>query len=254
MARAKPPPPEQGALFKGSEISNLARQFTPVSTALEGARAYQSGRGQRFRTAGLGDLQVNPQRGHATFLAYRNAMQAPQNPEIAQSYGALREHVSKQYDYMTRPKEQGGMGLRHEVTGHDPYKTPQEMAADMAKGRIQTWTSASTPHEYFTPEENDRFRAVHDVFGHGAIGRGFSRHGEEAAYLSHRQMFPPEAHAALASETRGQNSYLNYSPENQFPSQKGKLIGLPKWAASRTSATPTSRRTRRRGAQQLSFF
>jgi hypothetical protein len=254
VPRAKPPLPEQGKLFKGSELANLARQFTPVSTAIEGAKGYQAARGQRFRTTGLGDLQVNPQRGHATFLAYRNAMQAPQSPDIAKSYEAMREHVNTQYDYMTRPKEHGGMGLRHEVTEHDPYKTPHEMAADMAGGRIQTWTSASTPHEYFTAEENDRFRAVHDVFGHGASGRGFSRHGEEAAYLSHRQMFPPEAHAALASETRGQNSYLNYSAENQFPSQKGKLIGLPKWAASRTSATPTSRRTRRQGARQTTLF
>ena len=29
-----------------------------------------------------------------------------------------------------------------------------------------------------TQEEYDRFRAVHDVFGHAGIGSGFDRHGE----------------------------------------------------------------------------
>jgi hypothetical protein len=91
-------------------------------------------------------------------------------------------------------------------------------------------TEATGPHHIFSDQENDRFRAVHDVFGHAATGRGFSRHGEEAAFLSHRQMFSKRALPALASETRGQNSYLNYGPGG-FPEQETKPIGLPPFAS-----------------------
>ena len=134
------------------------------------------------------------------------------------------------------------MGFQHEIHDTEPYgfhwaggndrTAANEMASDVAQGRIKTLsTKATGPHSFFSDETNDRFRAVHDVFGHAATGRGFSRNGEEAAYLSHRQMFPRSAQAALASETRGQNSVLNYSPKGGFPDQSEKLIGLPSFAS-----------------------
>jgi hypothetical protein len=67
-------------------------------------------------------------------------------------------------------------------------------------------------------------------------------------------MFPKEAHAALASETRGQNSYLNYGPDNEFPSQEGKLVGLPDWAGSRRGLPSQPRKIRKRSeGEQLSL-
>ena len=238
-------------------ITNMSRQFDPAANAVEGAQAYQAAQGQRYSTAGLGDVQRNHQHGHATYLAYRDSMAAGGNqPGLRESYEAMREHVGRQYDYMTKPKDQGGMGITHTVTPHDPYSGPEGMAEDLRGGRISTFATASTgKHEFFSDEDNDKFRAVHDVFGHAAIGRGFSRHGEEAAFLAHRQMFPPEAHAALASETRGQNSYLNYSGTGQFPSQEGRLVGLPNWASSKRRTPPKQGQTKRKSAgEQLSLF
>jgi hypothetical protein len=216
-------------LFDPSTVN--ARQFTPVAVAQQGAAALTGG---QWSDEGLGDRQVDPVRGHATFLAYRDKLRGPaersETPGLRQSYDVMAQHVDQQYRHMTTPVEQGGMGLRHEIVPHDPYPTPGDMAADVGRGRIQTLSTKTTgSHEYFSDEQNDKFRAVHDMFGHAATGRGFSRHGEEAAYLSHKQMFPSEAHAALASETRGQNSYLNYGPGG-FASQEGRLVGLPKWA------------------------
>ena len=119
-------------------------------------------------------------------------------------------------------------------------------------------TESTGGHHFFTNEENDKFRAVHDTFGHAAIGRGFSRHGEEAAFLSHRQMFPPEAHAALTSETRGQNSFLNYGPTGDFPDQSPgtKLIGLPSWASAtgKLKAPAPKSRTGQRNYKQGRLF
>jgi len=238
---------QQPSLFKAGELKNLARQFDPVSHVAEGAASYQAEQGKTFRTGGLGDVHRDPEAGHATYLAYRDAMDASDTPastdtpKLRESYEAMREHVGRQYEHMTKPKEQGGMGMTHEVTSSDPYETPAHMAEDVRQGRIKTFATASTgPHELFTDEENDKFRAVHDVFGHASIGRGFSRDSEEAAFQAHRQMFPAAAHAALASETRGQNSYLNYSPENTFASQEGRLVGLPSWA-SKKGQTPDRR-------------
>lgn len=246
----------QRRLFPMKSITNMSRQFEPVEAATAGAEAYQAESGQRFSTAGLGDKQRTGASGHETYLAYRDSMAAGGNqPGLKESYGAMSEHVAKQYEYLTRSKEEGGMGITHEVTPHDPYDSPAGMADDLRQGRIKTFSSATTgAHEHFTEEQNDQFRAVHDVFGHAAVGRGFSRHGEEAAFLAHRQMFPTEAHAALASETRGQNSYLNYSGTGQFPSQEGKLVGLPEWAGSKRGVPTAQRKSRRKKPEQLSLF
>jgi hypothetical protein len=217
-----------------------SRQFEPVADARMAASKYQSRQGFGTRESGnLENVQVDPARGFATQRAYKEAQAVPTEASgIRKSYAAMRQETHKQYKFMTGPKKSGGMGLRHEVTDEDPYPTPQAMAEDVKQGRIKTFsTKATGGHEYFSDRDNDKFRAVHDVFGHAAIGRGFSRHGEEAAYLSHRQMYSPQAQQAVASETRGQNSYLNYgatrdNPESSFPNQGpgSKLIGLPKFA------------------------
>lgn len=223
---------DQPHLFDPAKVTS--HQFEPVEHLRDAAKNYtKATTGGEWSDKGLDTMQVDHQRGHATFLAYRDSMSNPagsETPGLRESYGAMREHVNRQHEHMTSPKEQGGLGITHEVVDDDPYPTPGAMADDLRAGRIKTFSTKSTgSHEYFSDDDNDKFRAVHDVFGHAAIGRGFSRHGEEAAFVSHAQMFPPEAHAALATETRGQNSYLNYGPGG-FASQEGRLVGLPKWA------------------------
>jgi hypothetical protein len=85
---------------------------------------------------------------------------------------------------------------------------------------------------------NDLFRAVHDFYGHAKEGLGFRADGEDNAYRQHQAMFSPLARRALASETRGQNSWVNYGPygpQNQtaktedtvFAPQKAGL--MPEW-------------------------
>ena len=59
---------------------------------------------------------------------------------------------------------------------------------------------------------NDLFRAVHDAFGHGLEGAGFRARGEENAWQAHVRLFTGSAVAAITTETRGQNSWLNYGP------------------------------------------
>lgn len=86
---------------------------------------------------------------------------------------------------------------------------------------------------------NDLFRAVHDAFGHGLEGSGFRARGEENAWQAHVRMFGSWARQAMTTETRGQNSWLNYGPHGEknrtarvedtvFAEQKAGL--LPDWA------------------------
>ena len=85
---------------------------------------------------------------------------------------------------------------------------------------------------------NDLFRAVHDAFGHGLEGAGFRAQGEENAWQTHVRLFTGPAVGAITSETRGQNSWLNYGPHGEknrnakvedtvFAEQKTGL--MPEW-------------------------
>jgi hypothetical protein len=61
---------------------------------------------------------------------------------------------------------------------------------------------------------NEKFRAVHDYYGHSVEGYQFGKDGEENAWIEHSKMLSPLAQWALSTETRGQNSYVNYSGVN----------------------------------------
>lgn len=162
------------------------------------------------------------------------------------SYRALRDETSRQFDFMTKPRSKGGMGIDVEVTKNDPYVKPSGapdpagMMKDVRENnRIKVLSTETTGgHPFLTNEENDKFRAVHDVFGHSATGRAFDPHGEEAAFRSHYAMFSPKARPAMATETRAQNSANNYGglPKGSFVEQK--VVTLP----STQLITPIGRR------------
>ena len=96
---------------------------------------------------------------------------------------------------------------------------------------------------------NDVFRAVHDVFGHGIEGAGFRARGEENAWQAHAKLFTGPAVGAITSETRGQNSWLNYGPygdknktakveDTVFADQKTGLMPEWTWTEGRVEDMP----------------
>jgi len=141
------------------------------------------------------------------------------DPKAIPAYESLRAEVKQQYDYMTKK-----LGIKVVTTKEDPYATVEEMMDDINNNKtLKVMSTASTGgHPFFSNEENDMFRAVHDFFGHGATGRDFSRHGERASYLSHASMMKNEdSIRALFTETEMQNAALIKT--GQFQEQK---IGL----------------------------
>lgn len=210
-------------------------QFEPLHDVVEGARRYTGGRYQSPDPT----LQVNPRVGTMIQGEYQTHQGSPPAEHTRRSYDAMAKETSDQYHFMTRSQAEGGLGIRHEVMKEDPYPSPQALREDVGTNRrIKTMSTATTGgHEYFSDEQNDQFRAVHDLFGHVATGRGFTRHGEEAAWQSHVQMYSPQAREAMTSETRGQNSFLNYGPTGDFPEQGpgSNLVGMSKLAQERNA-------------------
>jgi hypothetical protein len=173
---------------------------------------------------------MSPTSQHQIAVAHENMTAWDDNARPA--YEAMREESSRQYDHMTKPRSKGGMGIDVEVSKEDPYGGQgarphdifREMHDDVAStGRIKVLsTEATGGHPFFTNEENDRIRAVHDVFGHLGSSRGVDRHGEEAAYQRHAAMFSPTARQAVGTEFRGQTSYL--IKNHEFPPQRMGLL------------------------------
>lgn len=136
------------------------------------------------------------------------------DPAARGAYDALNTEVSAQYKALT------DAGYKFDFVDKDPYKSSTEMMDDVRHNK--TLKVFKTPgdaefHPYMTPAQNDRFRAVHDAVAHAGEGNQFGPVGEENAYRVHASTLSPTAQRALATETRGQNSWVNFGPNAHLP-------------------------------------
>lgn len=207
-----------------------------VPAAAAGAARYASDMGL-VRPNRFDNVLVNYPQGRRIAQEYEAAPSFDQ--AAVPHYKAMAEETKRQFDFLTAPKTRGGLGVDVSVSDTDPYKRAADMMTDAGNNRFRVLSTAQTGgHPYFTDDENDMFRAVHDYFGHAATGRGFDPHGEEAAFRSHYAMFSPDARPAMATETRGQNSAINFgSDPGKFVEQK--VATLP----SAQLITPIGRRS-----------
>lgn len=105
--------------------------------------------------------------------------------------------------------------------GEGAYKSSKQLFEDIDKRNHMFVYRGGDPHDFLgqiDPDTglsyNEMFRAVHDYFGHAVHRNQFGPVGEETAWAAHSRMFSPLARVAMSSETRGQNSLVNYSPLN----------------------------------------
>lgn len=157
--------------------------------------------------------------------------------DVRKAYEALTLEVEQQFEMLTKE-----LGVDIEFVDYDPYENFLEMREDFIKNRRMKImrTAVTGSHPFMTDEQNDKFRAVHDAFGHLATGRGFDRHGEEAAYQAHRTMFSKDAVPALATETRGQNMFLidrgTFGPQKLVLLPDGMMKSLRAWLITLTKS------------------
>lgn len=206
---------------------------------------------------------IDEDRARRIAQAYDEMKHDPQDPKVKEAYRDLIEQTKDQYkalidagyeftffDGATDPY--GGnpwnamrdlrQNQRMAVYGtYDGYGTEGITGAAIEDNPMLQDTGLRWPDQggVMRPvTANDLFRAVHDAFGHGIEGAGFRAQGEENAWQAHARLFTGPAVGAITSETRGQNSWLNYGPygdknrtakleDTVFAEQKTGL--MPEW-------------------------
>jgi hypothetical protein len=209
-----------------------ARSFAPAATTqllspvphlVDGARRW--GCLDRIALADYARVRLDPAVGAAIAAAY---LVAPvRDRHAVAAYAAFRRETVRQYEYLVGRAEFGGLGVAVRVMDADPYSDAAAMIDDLTHRKLKVFATAATdnPHPYLSDAENDMFRAVHDVFGHASIGRGFDGHGEEAAWLKHSAMYSSLARRALTTETRGQSCAMIFHHRGErFAAQKAALL------------------------------
>ena len=168
---------------------------------------------------------------------------------VTRAYAELAAEVADQY---------AGLPVRVELVEQVPYKNSAEMRRDIFDHNhlfvLKTDASSFGPpganyadhpllrqtnvtdQRGFPLRVNDMLRAVHDYYAHTMRGAEFGPRGEEAAWRTHMEMTrSPWALWALTSETRGQNSWVNFGPYGEFNrANPGKLI----YAEQKTGLLP----------------
>jgi GNAT superfamily N-acetyltransferase len=132
----------------------------------------------------------------------------PSNEEYASTpYNALRD---------LRQNKEMGVFATIDGYGEDGITQEQIEANPMLADTGLMWPIGGIDGEMMPVLVNDLFRAVHDAFGHGLEGAGFRARGEENAWQAHVRLFTGPAIGAITSETRGQNSWVNFGPNAEF--------------------------------------
>lgn len=157
--------------------------------------------------------KVDPERAALMARTYERLESMPDSPEVRQAYEQLGREIDAQFQAIE------DAGYKIEFVDDDPYKNSAEMMADLRDNRrLRVFrTGEGQGHPLLTNEQNDKFRAVHDFFGHSQSGYQFGPRGEEGAFRDHSYMFGPLARRAMATETRGQNSWVNFGPNAHLP-------------------------------------
>ena len=182
--------------------------------------------------------RVDPKRAARIASDYTNMEDNPDDPLTKASYNAMIKETMDQYHAAKKS------GLKIEFWNprkqEDPYKASPRLATEDVRRNHHMWVfptysgygsgepiseddAKKNPLLQLTGETwngipvtvNDVFRAIHDYYGHAKEGLGFRADGEENAWRAHASMFSPLARMAMTSETRGQNSWLNYGPHGE---------------------------------------
>lgn len=203
--------------------------------------------------------RVDPAFGRRVAEAYEAMAHEPSDPAVREAYDDLIQQTRAQYDALV----EAGYEFFFFDEASDPYDgNPWNAMRDLRQNkRMGVYaTEAGFGTQDFDPSgnplladtglewaqdgqpkrvlANDLFRAVHDAFGHGLEGAGFRARGEENAWQAHVRLYTGSAIGAMTTETRGQNSWLNFGPNGEanqtasvedtvFADQKTGL--MPSW-------------------------
>lgn len=199
-----------------AELSNSYKEASNISTP----------EGQPIR-------QLDQERSVRIADAYEAMEHNPNDPEVKASYEAMASETLSQYNTI----QDAGYTVELWDGEGEPYANSTAMLDDLRNNNhlYVLPTEAEFGETPITDQQrqenpllrdsgitdangrrmliNDVFRFVHDVFGHGERGNSFGPLGEENAWDVHARMYSDQARRAMTTETRGQNSWVNFGPQ-----------------------------------------
>lgn len=205
----------------------------PIGRLRDAAKAYMDKAGMPYSPP-TEYAKLDKERAAKIADEYDKMKDDPNNPEVKASYEAMAKETLAQWDVI----KQTGLKVEWVKPGQkDPYALSPRLAA-MDVSENNHWWGFPTDLGYGNKTDksndkaetnpmlrptgevidgrhvvvNDVFRIVHDMMGHLKEGNGFRAEGEENAWRSHASMYSDLARKAMTSETRGQNSWVNYGP------------------------------------------
>jgi hypothetical protein len=201
------------------------------------ALAKQSGIGRTFQLAASDD----PTYKRSVFEAYGRQFPDIVEATGAQNYDQLMEAAYRQLAKETKDQfDTLPINMSFYRGGEGAYENSPQMLRDVYGNRHMYVYQGGQPHDFLNAMDpntgltaNEMFRAVHDFYGHAVHGNPFGPKGEEIAYGAHSQMFSPLARMAMASETRGQNSFVNFTPLNAELMQRINRMNGVRYEAKR---------------------
>ncbi|KAH4182371.1 hypothetical protein HBI81_247910 [Parastagonospora nodorum] len=242
-------------------IDGIEMTFGPYLPARRAAEAYCRSVGITLPFPKVYQ-KLNISRAKQVAQLYDEMKHMPDDPVVISSYKALCDETWAQWQFIKRT------GLHVEFSPMEqPYANPRKAILDISENNhfyVNSTRGAFSSDEQgsalaleqddpnpllvLTDEIisgqaallNDIFRIVHDFFGHAKEGLGFRAAGEDNAWRGHATMYSPLARRALATELRGQNSWVNYGPYGASNRKAGmddtvfapqKLGLLPEWVA-----------------------
>ena len=204
--------------LKHEVLAAIRERYAPVESAAEAAAQYRRTNGLPEPKVDWDNVKADIPKAEAVAKAYLASPDMSNRTSVQRAYQDFKHQTDAMFDMMTRPKSEGGMGLKVLfVDDAEPYKSAAEQADDVRKNNTMKISNGSMfigadglgtnrKSPLMTADDYGRFRAVHDYFGHVAVGGGFDRHGEYAAWLMHNSMYKGEGRKAMSSEYHGVNS------------------------------------------------
>ena len=237
--------PETNRAFQlASTITQTqGRAYNPLIDIPPSSLAKQSGIGRTYQIAA--EMPQN----YPKDQVFQSYLADPEYAPIIKQLGINNydDLVEASYKQLEKETQEQFKSLPVKMSFHEGnlnYNDSQEMLRDIIGHNHLTVFRGGDKHEFLNKVDkttglnsNEQFRAVHDYFGHAVRGNPFGAKGEEIAWASHEQMYSPLAKIAMTSETRGQNSFVNYTPVNaELYSQMEDLRKLQQEARARGDA------------------
>jgi hypothetical protein len=204
-------------------------------------------------------VKVDVNRAKRIAEAYAEMKHDPQNPKVKEAYKDLIKQTIAQYEALRKAGYKFWFIDTNIPSNKEYAETPFNALRDIRKNKEMgvfpttdgfgssdldvsdnplmeetkyKWPVGGMDGELKPVLANDLFRAVHDAFGHGLEGAAFRARGEENAWQAHIRLFTGAAQGAITSETRGQNSWLNFNSnilKDVVGAEKAKELHPDNW-------------------------